>query len=1330
MIYQFIRIIEGIKVRRINFSLLASVLLISCLSAQYRADRFQHLTVNDGLTQNTIHCIVQDDLGFMWFGSEDGLNKYDGYQVWPFRNKPGDSTSIADNFILSMIKDSEGMIWIGTESGHLIKCDPNLDQFTNYGDVTHGYSIQTMIVVGNHLWLGTRGDGIVDFSVREKTSKVIRRTEGGLPDNEIRILFKDSSNRIWVGTHHGGVSVISINKDSSLNYHNYSADPNNKTSLSWNEISMISEDQSGTIWVGTIKSLDRLNEEEGSFLHYGFVEKSHELYSVNGMIQSDDSHFIVSFQNQGLARFDRETGQFVRIVHNPGDPQSLSYNAVNTLYKGSNNLIWVATWGGGVDWFNPNPTFVHYAYNPSEPNSLADPSVRAILEDDTGNLWVGSYGGLDRYNRDQQTHVHFSKDDNALSNLNVYSLAIKSPYLWIGTEGGGLDAYNSESGQFLHFAHEDSTATGNNYIFSITPVSEEVLCLGSFIGIELFDTQNMRFIPVQFKNNQFRELKYQQVTALLMDGNNDLWVGTAESGLYRLLLDGNTVVSGVHFVKTLKPGLNNSRIKCIYKDRSNRMWIGTNGGGVNLYHPENQSFTYLTEANGLPNNVVYGILEDEAGELWISTNKGLSNYQPTTERFINYAYKNGLQGNEFNTNSYYMAKDGRMYFGGIQGISAFYPKDVKHSGKSLNIRFTDLHISSRQVRVGEKYWGMVILRNPIFATSKMKLEYRIDQFNIEFSTLSYIESDLIQYQYKMEGLDQNWSGSRGDRPFATYTHLPPGEYVLKVRAKLQNSTPFGTPAELAIIVPAPFYLTGWAILVYIVVVLGLFIAVTRRQLKKQKSELKRQQELVKQLQRIDALKQETINNQEKYETLFRQSMDAIFICTGSGQLIDINPSWIHLLGYSESDLSHLNLFDLFTDNSKVRDFTNQVFKDGFIRDFEVFLKAKKETTIVVLITASVIRGQSDEIISIQGIIRDITLEREAQEEIRRLSHGIESAGEMIMMTDLSGIIIYANPAFYTLTGFTPAEAVGNKPRILKSGKHNQAFYEEMWTALLDGKIWTGVVINKRKNGQEYNASMTIAPVKNEQESVVGFVAIQTDITRRIRMEEALRTSEANYKYLAQKLLTVQDEERERISRDIHDSLGQYLATLAVHTDLNINKLKDIAPDVSLSMQEAKDLIKNAIDECRRLSYELNPLTLQKLGLVQAVNELVRNVNDRSNLNIIFNKKMPDLRLKPVIEVTIYRVIQEALSNIMKYAKAKQVKISLSMNEGIIDLSIADDGVGLEQSQSEHSGETISGFGMLNMRERVNQCHGKFHIQSEPNKGVTIQISIPVENANA
>ncbi|MFQ6611445.1 MAG: two-component regulator propeller domain-containing protein, partial [Fidelibacterota bacterium] len=463
MLKKYIDQDRGRDISSRNSPCLVVFVIISMLAAQYRADRFQHLTVNDGLTQNTIHGIVRDDLGFMWFGSEDGLNKYDGYQVWQFRNIPGDSTSIADNFILCLVKDSLGMIWIGTESGQLIKCDPNVDRFTNFGNVTHGFPIRTMISVGNHLWLGTEGGGIVDYSIEKKSSRVFGKSDGGLSDNEIRVLYHDSRDRFWVGTHHGGVTVMTANQDSAWNFHTYSADPKNEKSLSWNEISMITEDRSGIIWIGTIKSLDRLDEEDQTFTHFQIENTTTNPYSANGMIQLKDALFIVSFQNQGLARFNSDTGQFVRIIHYSSDPNSLSYDVVNGIYQDINGIVWIATRGGGVDWFNPNPVFVHYAYNETESNSLANPSVRAILQDDERNLWVASYGGLDGFDKGGKLWHHFDDRDGVLSNKNVYSLAFINPNLWIGTEGGGLYIYNTKTGQFSHFAHAFSSNSGNNY---------------------------------------------------------------------------------------------------------------------------------------------------------------------------------------------------------------------------------------------------------------------------------------------------------------------------------------------------------------------------------------------------------------------------------------------------------------------------------------------------------------------------------------------------------------------------------------------------------------------------------------------------------------------------------------------------------------------------------------------------------------------------------------------------------------------------------------------------------------------------------------------------
>ncbi len=1323
----YFHLFERIKSAQFHFRsvILCCALFFSLTYGQYQRYQFSHLTVNDGLSQNTINGIVQDTLGFIWIATPDGINKFDGYSIKQYRRNSTGQNKLPDNFIRCLTKAENGNIWIGTESGIAVELDPILETFENIGNITDGYPIHTILVLKDEIWFGSWGAGIFIYNLEEKTIVHFNTlVEGGstILDPFISDIKLMADGSIWVTTHNAGIMHITRTESQLYSVRNFIHDPENDESLSNDEVNTVFQDSDGVIWVGTITALDRYDNDIDRFEHFS-LEIPDKLFSVNALVEIEKDKLLLSLQNGGLVFFNSSNGRLIQYTNDPTDPNSLSYDAINTIFKDRSGEIWIGTWGRGLDHFTPNSIFKHYSYRADEENSISHPSVRSILKTQN-NLWVGSYGGLDRFDRSGRLIRRYTPHNSDLSNINVYALYQEKDILWIGTEGGGLNQLNLSTGGITCFVHKEKQYSGNNFIFSMAAKDDRYVWIGSHEGIEIFDRKEQLFIPLVDQKLYPAELSTQTVHALLFDDENNLWVGTDDRGVYKMTVDGTHIESVTQVsTQSKKAALNNDRIKCIIQDASGRIWIGSSGGGITILSEDN--IAYITESDGLANDVVYGIVEDKKHNIWCSTNQGISRFNPSTNIFTNFDHQYGLQSDEFNTGAFYQDEDGNIYFGGINGITVFDPEKYRNTTPIRSPIMTQLFLSNKVVNPGDKIEGKEILKTPLYSTPQMSLLPNIDQITFEFSDMTYSHPKKIRYSYRIKGLSDQWNETDGLRNFAIYNHLPAGNFIFQVRYKLRHNQEFGPSRSLEITIPPPFYFTWWAMTFYITLLIGVLFALFRYQRNKHEKELRRQQELVRNLKRIDALKLETIKNQEKYQKLFQNSMDAIFIANGNGEFIDFNPSWRSLFRMDIDSKEKNSIFNLFADENEKSRFRELVLQAESIKDFEATLLSSDNNPLTCLITGSALKDHHHNIVSIQGIVRDITYEKQAQEEIKRLSRGVDAAGESFIMTDLDEKILYANPSFTALTGYSAEEVIGLTPRLLKSGKHPREFYVNMWEQLISGKRWTGEITNKRKDESFYNATLTITPVKDESGQVTGYIAIHSDITKRKEMEDALRSSEKKYKYLAQQLMTIQDAERERISRDIHDSLGQSLATLAVQTDLNINSLEEIAPSISNDMNKTKSLIRDAIEECRRLSFELNPLSLQRLGLVQALNELTNNIIERSELEIAFNAPINMLAAKSEIEIAIYRVVQEAFSNIFKHANAKQVVVNLSTHQNRILLEIIDDGVGFSFNKDLDGDRLMGGFGLLNMQERIANCGGEFLLNSTPGKGTEIRISIPV-----
>ena len=793
---------------RIRVSLLRLVLLafgvVSGLTAGFAQDgiHFRHLTVKDGLSQGTVITIFQDNQGFMWFGTQDGLNRYDGYSFRVFKHDPSDSTTVNDNFIVLIAEDTAGSLWVGTREHPelLSRFDAATESFTHWGTDSvskKGWRISAArseyVDPYGFRWSGTLGKGLARVDERTGQSTMFQNDPSNprsLSENRVYSVVGDRTGVIWVGTRNG-LDRFEPKTESFVHYRN---DPSDPKSLSDNFVWPILEDRSGQLWVGTFRGgLNRYDRETGTFVHFRHEDTNPRSLAGDQLyaLYQDRSGVIwVGLGDQGVDRFHPELGPFAHLYHDPSNAAGLVDDIILAAHVGPSGDTWIGTNAGLDRWDRKSGQFIHYRPEPSNPWSLGDASVLSLLEDREGFLWVGTSNGLDRYDRRTGRFTHFRhdpKNPRSLTENRIYALAEdRSGDIWIGTYAGGLNRYEKKTGTFHAYVHSDSipASLGGPGVWALLVDHEGILWVGTYGGgLDRFDS----------KTGTFRHFKHQ---------------------------DGDTT------------SLSDDLVITLCEDRSGVLWVGT-AGGLNRFDRTTETFRCFREREGLSNDFVLGILEDNDGRLWISTNKGLSRLDTKTNVFRTYNYEDGLQSDEFSQGAYGKdSKTGEMFFGGPNGLTVFHPADVRDNPYVPPVRFSSF---TRYNSDDEE--GRPIEEKGISARPEITISYKDNIAYFEFAALSYYNNFKNRYAYKLEGFNDNWI-QLGTERRATFTNLDGGEYLLRVRGSNNDGVWNEEGATLKLIVRPPWWKTTWAYTGYGVLIIAFLYGARRFEINQREQKAK------------------------------------------------------------------------------------------------------------------------------------------------------------------------------------------------------------------------------------------------------------------------------------------------------------------------------------------------------------------------------------------------------------------------------------------------------------------------------------------------------------
>ena len=796
------------------------ILLMSTLARSQRLS-FEHIKVENGLSQNSVDAIAQDNMGFLWFGTRFGVNRYDSHGFKYYQNNPLDNTTISSNSINCIFFDSHKRLWIGTNEGlnrYIAEKDCFI-QIKKQNNDSHSISNNHITSIcedkEGKIWIGT-SDGL-NLIIEENgkmsfTHFTVSSTKGGLKNNNIYCLLSDKSGNIWTGTDGGLTKIIRNGKD----YHYQTYLHLSTNSISENKIRCLIEDPNLNIWIGTAnEGVDVLNTQNNSFTH--FKSDGNKEHLLNNTIRSfiiDDHNNIWIGTLQGISLLNLATHQFTNYQNNPDDKTSISKNSIHSLFKDRNNDVWVGTFFGGINYSSyNNPLFKSYSKSSFKP-SINNNVVSSFWES-SDELLVGTEGGgLNYLNKKTNSYQYFTHSETDAKSIS--SNLIKTIYqdkdgdIWLGTHGGGICLFNNESKAFTNYFTDDQSLDSLGLeVAAFLEDNEGNLLLGTQNGLKYYKKQKV--VPQKISLSLLRsDLSKIHIQSLIRDKEKNIWIGT-DSGLYCQRFKQKNIESiRLKLEKTIN-------INGLCTDDNGRIWIATYYSGLICYDFKTQQITSFTQKEGLPSDNVLSVIKDENGDIWAGTNNGLMKFKPKDNSFNIYDINDGLAGNEFNNNSIYRTIKGEIFVGGMDGFTSFFPKDLVENGTKPSIVFTGLRLYNTPIGNSQR-------SSNIWMNNKIVLEHNQNIFTIDFATISYKRSAKNKYAYKIEGKDHDWIFT--NTPSATFNDLPSGKYIFKAKGANSDGI-WSDPINMNIDILPPWWQTWWAYSIYTLLVSGILFIIIR-----------------------------------------------------------------------------------------------------------------------------------------------------------------------------------------------------------------------------------------------------------------------------------------------------------------------------------------------------------------------------------------------------------------------------------------------------------------------------------------------------------------------
>ena len=1192
---------------------------VSSADQEYNIDlRFEHIGILDGLSMSSVQSITQDQAGFLWIGTQAGLNKYDGYEISIREVNPGDPIALAGENISSLLADSQGNLWIGTDLGleRLQLASGEITQFRNIPNdrqsLTAGQVNAILEDTAGNIWIGTYY-GLNRF---EPQSETFTRF---LPENLISDLYEDPSGTIWIASNLGLISWHPDRERFSIYLH----DPDDPSSLTYSGITSIDKDGQGNLWVGTA---------------------------------------------HGLNLFDLSTGESKPYLRDPDISFSLGDNSITDVLHDSRGRTWISTING-LDLYDPGlDGFHHFRDDPAIASSLSDNFILGLYEDRSGVIWIGTYsGGLNKLSDDHNRFKLFPpigsqsslsadlRQDGLRESLHtsVINDLLQDRYgeLWFGTILNGLYRIDDQTGlikQFNFEADQPDSLSGD-VINDIFEDRSGELWLGTNYGLDRFDRQTGTF-------ESFPAFNAKGINSIAQDSAGDLWIASyqdlfrlfnqngellvekkifavEEPRIYQLFFDsrGAFWIATINGIYVQFPGdqdfthyspeagnpdsLKGHLVYSIFEDHRGVIWIGTILGGLNRFQPDTGNFISFTNQEGLPGNWVACILEDNQGALWLGTNRGLSRFDPASETFQNYDSQDGVAGGEFISCA--KTVQGELFFGGFQGINAFYPGDITPNDDPPPVVITRFNLFNQ------------LHSSDLQPDQQLALNYQENFISFDYAALDFNAPQDNQYAYMLEGLDQDWN-QVGSRRHAEYPDLAPGEYTFRVKAANNDGVWNETGASVHISIQPPFWGTNWFQGFALLVLAGAGYGGYRlrvRGLQIRSREL--EAEVAARTEALNERTREAEQRQAEIEALYRADEELYRYLQLEHVLNALMGTALEIL---DADKALLVVWD--QDHNYLRVNTSIGYQLGSIRDLVI------------------------------------------------------------------------NPG----EGYFGTVALSGETTIVEHAAEDPGFPRQL---VEDEQIHTSVLVPIKIDSEIFGVFsvdfINPHPVSHQEHRLMEALAQRT----------AVAIENARLYEQAQALAAM--EERNRLARDLHDSVTQSLFGASMFADTAEHQLAvgavEQAADTISKLQETTRI---ALREMRLMIYELRPPVLEEEGLAAALVSRLETVEQRAGLQTELNIDEID-GLTPNQEQQIYSIAIEAFNNILKHAQAEKISVSLTQDAGMIQMQIVDDGSGFDLDSAREGG----GLGLIGMQERAAQLGAQLKIETNPGEGTCLQFTMEI-----
>ena len=1222
--------------------------------------RFGNISEDDGLSNNQVQAILQDTNGFLWFGTQDGLNKYNGYEFTIYRHDVNRPASIASNHITALYEDRQGILWIGTDTG-LERFDPRTGIFSHYQhdpekeDGFKGSRVMSIIEdQEGSLWIGTNNGGLNRF---DKTSYLFTNYRHELNDNEslasdyVRVVLEDHRGNIWVGTNQG-LDLFDQEKERFVHFQ-YEAE--NSNSIGEGTVSTLAEDSQGILWIGSsVGEIFRFDSQLEVFSQYDFNEDTDTSFTNDIVwdLKFDQEGDLWIGTNRGLYRMLPTSGEVELLNHLPNDPSNLVDRAVNSIYQDQTGIIWFSGGLDGVNKFRPGNNFSLFQHDPDNPDSLSSNPVYAIYQDKQQVLWAGTYGGgLNKLDPNSGTFTSFRHNTNIQNSISGDEISAiqqdRGGYLWLGTVFNGLDRFDPGSGEFIHYTNNpaDPNSLSANHITTLMIDTLNRVWVGTFDnGLNLLDRDSGDFTHYWFTPSDYFGISDNHITALYQDREGLIWVGTWQ-GISILNLQ-TGLFTQLHNNPLDENSLSNEVVLSFYEDELGQMWIGTNGGGLNRYDRETDSFQVYTEENGLPDNTIYGILGGPDGELWLSTRRGVASFDPLTESVRVYDMQDGLQGNEFNPGAYFQSEAGEIFFGGSNGFNSFYPRLVRSNPHIPPIVITNFSTLDRSVE------------RDITTNTNFELTSRDYFIAFEFAALDFTAPEMNEYAYKLEGVDEDWIYTRpsrrlephtniqedadierswyytGARRYVSYRDLEAGEYVFRVKGANNDGIWNNDGIAITIKVPPPFwetplFLVSSVLLVGVIAVSGYVIRT--RSIARQNRELEDQIE-------------ERTSEIEQRRQVAEGLRDVLAIINSNQPLDDIlHHIVVQASNLLASDACVLSSFNLAEETVHIESHHQLPDVLSAVVDFPLY----------------------------HGKANQALLNRHPYSET------------------------------YLMGSFQSAiqPALGLAPQW------------QQWQTTIrnhyNAYMAVPIIVRDEVFGCFTFFFHQVDMLAGQEQEKIELAIVFADQAA-LAIENAFLRSQAEQ--------TAITAERNRLARDLHDAVTQTLFSASLIAEVLPRIWEKDRSEGGRRLDELRQLTRGALAEMRTLLLELRPATLVESELAELLKQLSEAFAGRARIPTKL-KISGHCPIPPNIKIAMFRIAQETLNNASKHSGATEVTISLDCNENWVKLIVTDNGIGFEQNQI-----TPDHLGLSIMKERAEAAEIEISIESQPGEGTRVTVN--------